>query len=255
MIGLLCLGKPDYEAIERFREVPFFFVTVWIGRCPASSTLRQRLDEVKGAFAQIVKEETAPVIGTVSTCQGGLAPLDIDVSPFDNSKKQKEGVARTYKGVDGYAPIFAYLGLEGYKVNVELREGSQHSQKETPSFLRESIRYAKMITDKRILVRLDAWNDSLDNIGICIEEGTDWLIKRNLRREGIQEWLKIAQEKGTKAASREGKTVWRGEVHRTVDGFAEPLRIVFDVTERTIKKGQSLLVPEVEVDTYWDFSY
>ena len=24
MIGLLCPGKPDYDAIERFRDVPFF---------------------------------------------------------------------------------------------------------------------------------------------------------------------------------------------------------------------------------------
>ena len=258
MIGLLCMGRPDYEAIEQFREVPFFRHSLGIDQCPASSTLRQRLDEVKGAFDQIVKEEsarlihnTAPVIGTVSTCKGGLAPLDIDVSPFDNSKTQKEGVRRTYKGVDGFAPILAYLGQEGYQVNVEFREGSQHSQKDTPAFLRESIRYAKMITGKGILVRLDAGNDSLDNIGICTEEGADWLIKRNLRKENIQEWLRIAQEKGKRAASRDGKTVWRGETYRTVDGFADPLRIVFDVTERTMKDGQWLLVPEVEVDTYW----
>jgi hypothetical protein len=213
---------------------------------------------VNGAFDRIVKEEsarlihnTAPAIGTVSTCKGELASMDVDVSPFDNSRTKKEGVSRTYKDVDGYAPIFAYLGREGYQVNVEFREGSQHSQKDAPAFLRESIRYAKMITDKGILVRLDAGNDSLDNIGICIKEGADWLIKRNLRRENIQEWLKIAQDKGQKAASREGKTVWRGETHRTVDGFADPLRIVFDVTERTMKNGQCLLVPEVEVDTYW----
>ena len=258
MIRLLCMGKPDYDAIEAFREVPFFSYSLGIDQCPASPTLRQRLDVVNGAFDRIVKEEsarlihnTAPVIGTVSTCKGELAPLDIDVSPFDNSKTKKEGVSRTYKGVDGYAPIFAYLGREGYQVNIEFREGSQHSQKDAPAFLRESIRYAKMITDKGILVRLDAGNDSLDNIGICIEEGADWLIKRNLRRESIQEWLKIAQEKGQKAASREGKTVWRGEGYRTVDGFADPLRIVFDVTERTMKDGQWLLVPEVEVETYW----
>ncbi len=258
MIGLLCMGKPDYEAIEQFREVPFFRHSLGIDQCPASSTLRQRLDEVKGAFDQIVKEEsarlihnTAPVIGTVSTCKGRFAPLDIDVSPFDNSKTQKEGVKRTYKGVDGFAPILAYLGQEGYQVNVEFREGSQHSQKDTPAFLKESIRYAKIITDKGILVRLDAGNDSLDNIEICIKEDAHWLIKRNLRRENTQDWLKIAQEKGQKAASREGKTVWRGETYRTVDGFAEPLRIVFDVTERTMKDGQWLLVPEVEVDTYW----
>jgi len=36
-----------------------------------------------------------------------------------------------------------------------------------------------------------------------------------------------------------------------VEGFAAPLRIVFEVTERTTKNVQCLLVPEVEVDTYW----
>jgi len=69
----------------------------------------------------------------------------------------------------------------------------------------------------------------LDNIGIYIEQGADWIIKRNLHRESVQEWLKIAQEKGKKEAPREGKTVWRGETHRTVEGFTDPLRIVFKV--------------------------
>lgn len=35
-------------------------------------------------------------------------PLDIDVTPFDNSNSQKEGVSRTYKGFDGFAPNYAY---------------------------------------------------------------------------------------------------------------------------------------------------
>jgi hypothetical protein len=83
-------------------------------------------------------------------------PLDIDVSPFDNSGTKKEGVSRTYKGVDGYAPIFAYLGQEGYGVNVELREGSVHCQKGTDSFLEQSIHYARRITDRKLLVRMDA---------------------------------------------------------------------------------------------------
>jgi len=166
--------------------------------------------------------KTAPGIGEVSTCKGNLAALDIDVSPFDNSKTKKEGVSRTYKGVDGYAPIFAYLGVEGYLVHAELREGKQHCQKDTPRFLWESIRYAKMVTDEGLLVRLDSGNDSLENIGVCIEEGVDWLIKRNLRREDVQEWLKIAQERGQKETPREGKTVWRGETHRTVEGLPHP---------------------------------
>lgn len=258
MLGLLCLGKPDYSAIDQFRGDTFFTGSLGIGQCPSSPTLRQRLDEVKGAFDQIIKEEsarliraTAPGIGAVSTSCGELAPLDIDVSPFNNSGTHKEGVERTYKGDDGFAPIFAYLGREGYQLNVEFRTGSQHSQKGTPTFLRDSIRYGKMVVDKGLLVRLDAGNDSLDNIGICIAEGADWLIKRNLRKESLQDWLAIAREHGKKMASREGKTVWLGETYRTLDGFAEPLRIVFEVTERLTKKGQCLLVPEVEVDTYW----
>ena len=51
----------------------------------------------------------------------------MDVSPFDNSKTKKEYVSRTYKGMDGYAPNFGYIGTEGHMVNTELREGKQHS--------------------------------------------------------------------------------------------------------------------------------
>lgn len=58
----------------------------------------------------------------------------MDVTPFDNSKTKKEGVSRTYKGFDGYAPIMAYLGTEGYLINAKLREGKQHCQCDTPAF-------------------------------------------------------------------------------------------------------------------------
>jgi hypothetical protein len=49
-----------------------------------------------------------------------LAALDIDVSPLDNSKTKKERFSRTYKGVDGYVPIFSYLGTKGYLVTAEV---------------------------------------------------------------------------------------------------------------------------------------
>ena len=83
MTGLLCLGKPDFDAIEPFRSDR-----------PASSTLRQRLDVVGNYFDQIIKEESASLIShtapnitpiTSSTCD--YIPLDIDVSPFDNSNR------------------------------------------------------------------------------------------------------------------------------------------------------------------------
>ena len=44
---------------------------------------------------------------------------------------------KTMEAVDGYAPIMAYIGTEGYLVNCELREGKQHCWKHTPEFLRK----------------------------------------------------------------------------------------------------------------------
>ena len=153
MTGLLCLGKPDYEAIELFRGNPFFSQSLGLEACPSSPALRQRIDVIGNAFDTIIKEEsadlircTAPQVSPIQTSCGSFVPLDVDVSPFDNSKTSKEGVSRTYKGYDGYSPIFAYVGMEGFLVNLELREGSQHCQKNTSSFLKDSIQYAKKTT-------------------------------------------------------------------------------------------------------------
>ena len=152
---------------------------------------------------------------------------------------------------DGYAPIFSYLGCEGYLLNVQLREGSQHCQKNTPAFLEASIQYAKRITSQKILLRMDSGNDSKDNFFPCVSEGVEFIIKRNLRKEDPQRWLKLAKETGTPCLCREGKNVWRGKTYQDLDGKDLPFPIVFEVTERMTKKGQALIFPEVQVDTYW----
>ena len=59
----------------------------------------------------------------------GHVPLDVDVTVLDNTGSRKEGVSRTYKGCDGDAPLMIYLGGEGYRIDVELRQGKQHCQK------------------------------------------------------------------------------------------------------------------------------
>ena len=51
MIGLICLGKPDFDAIEVFRDDPFFLQSLELASVPSSPTLRQRLDSVKGALS------------------------------------------------------------------------------------------------------------------------------------------------------------------------------------------------------------
>ncbi|BBH22598.1 hypothetical protein Back11_39430 [Paenibacillus baekrokdamisoli] len=72
--------------------------------------------------ADLLKRARAPLTPVQITFdhdeQKAYLPLDLDVSPFDNSNTKKEGVSRTYKGFDGYSPFFAYLGQEGYGVNV-----------------------------------------------------------------------------------------------------------------------------------------
>lgn len=266
-IGLLCQGKTDFDHIEAFRDDEFFTIALQVDNVPSSPTLRQRLDMVAGksGWESILREESARLLRaldvTLHPIELGVPaerrtyiPLDIDVSPFDHSGTKKEGVSRTYKGHDGYAPIFAYLGQEGYVVNVQLREGSTHVQKGTSTFLRESIQYARQVTDLPLLVRLDAGNDSAENIAVCRSQDSraEFIIKRNLRKESPEAWLVIAQRHGTCHEPRPGKKVYHGSLMCPVKGVSEPVRMVFEVIERTTTAdGQILLVPDIEVSAYW----
>ncbi|MDD1623010.1 MAG: hypothetical protein LUQ11_16155 [Methylococcaceae bacterium] len=68
--------------------------------------------------------------------------LDIDVYPINNEKTQKEGVSRTYKGFDGYAPIALYWGQDGWCIGNEPREGKRVAQfSVTESFMRNGKTY------------------------------------------------------------------------------------------------------------------
>ena len=101
---------------------------------------------------------------------------------------------------------------------------------------------------------MDGGNDSQDNLKVCLdpEIKADFIIKRNLRKETPEAWLTIAKEKGTATIEREGKTVYRGHQVVEIEGSDTPVRLVYKVTERTIlRSGQLLLVPEIEVETYW----
>jgi hypothetical protein len=190
----------------------------------------------------------------LTPCIRDLIPLDIDVSPFDNSNTKKEGVSRSYKGCDGYAPIFSYLGQEGYCINTQLREGKTHCQKGTAEYIDKTIRYAKGITDSSLLLRLDSGNDSADNIKICVSPETkaDFIIKRNLRKESLSMWLSVAREKEICCQEREGKKVYMGEIFSTIKKVGQRIRMIFHVIERTITAdGQILIEPDIKVDTYW----
>jgi hypothetical protein len=257
MAGLLSLAKPDFTAIEQFRDDEYFRAALGLTDVPSEPTLRQRLDEIAlvgAAVREKVLECTAKLLykhaKRLSPSFKDFIVIDGDVSPFDNSGTKKEGVSCTYKLMDGYAPMFAYIGLEGYLLNAQLREGKQHCQSGTPDFLRETFALARKITDKRLLVRLDSGNDDSENLRVCRKAKVDFIIKRNLRKESIAEWLLDAKAYGEWRTPREGKTVYVGDTIREREG--KHYRVVFQVIERTITRdGQTLLMPEVEVQTWW----
>ena len=139
-IGLLCQGKTSYDSVREFHADPDYFKAA-LGisyAIPSADTLRQRMDIIGRSLRNDILRANVTMFKTIgvepTALENGNVPLDFDVTPFDNSKSFKEGVSRTYKGYDGYAPMMGYIGAEGYLANTELREGKQHSQKGTPAF-------------------------------------------------------------------------------------------------------------------------
>ena len=265
-IGLLSQGKTDFEAVNEMLDDPDFYISaLGITRSiPSPETLRQRMDAIGSSIREQVLRANVEMFRTHNVHPGSLptgeVSLDIDVTPLDNSKSHKEGVSRTYKGFDGLAPAMAYLGTEGFLVNTELREGKQHCQKGMPAFLRETLRLSHEMTNHPLLVRMDSGNDAKENLGILLEDGSWFIIKRNIRKESPADWLDSVKEccKDIRHP-RDGKTVYVGSTWKSVEYFTETgesksitMRIVYEVTERTIDKyGQILLVPDIEVNTWW----
>ena len=236
-IGLLCQGKTSFDSVREFHADPDYFKAA-LGisyAIPSSETLRQRMDMIGSSLRKDILQANVTMFKTIgvepTALENGNVPLDLDVTPFDNSKTFKEGVSRTYKGFDGYAPMMAYIGSEGFLANTELREGKQHSQKGTPAFLRETLAMPHRLTEKSLLIRMDAGKDSAENLRILIEDGSWFIVRKNLRKiEKKDEWLE------------------------KVDGEERSIcmRIVYEVIERTIDKhGQFLLMPDIEVNTFW----
>ena len=266
-IGLLCQGKTSFDSVREFHEDPDYFKAA-LGisyAIPSAETLRQRMDAIGSSLREDILQANITMFKTIgvepTALENGHVPLDMDVTPFDNSKTSKEGVSRTYKGFDGYAPMMAYIGTEGFLVDTELREGKQHSQKGTPAFLRQTLTLARQLTSKPLRVRMDSGNDAAENLGILIEDGSWFVIKRNLRAaEKKEEWLEKVQDCCKDIRNpRDGKTVyvgssWKDVPYKTSSGEEKTIcmRIVYEIIERTIDKhGQFLFPADIEVNTFW----
>lgn len=263
-LGILSLGKSDFEAISGFRQDRYFQESLALKDVPSEPTLRQRMDEYAERFRIIVNfcvteflQKSGALFSALPT---GHVPLDIDVFTMDNSGTKKENVSRTYMNFDGFAPIAAYLALEGWLLEVEMREGSQHSQKDFIPFLARVLRKALDLTVARLLVRLDSAHDAWETrIELARHERADYILKWNPRRQSKTDWYHRAFAEGQVSEPRQGKRVALMSVREKHnwtddDGVERSLtcRLVIRVTERTIdKKGQRLLVSDIELEGWW----
>lgn len=262
-LGLLVQGKSDFDAIENLRGDKFFKQALGIGLLPSSPTLRQRMD----AHACRLAEQAVPMIEHLLARHApdygvlpcGWLPLDVDTFAMDNSGTAKEGVGRTYAGVDGYCPLAAYLGSHGFCLDLVLRPGTQHSTKHTDDDLRGIVPMAQRLSaagpKAPLLARLDSGFDAaalmtcLESMNLPDLPQLDWLIKWNPRGTDVAQMAADLDAATAWERPRAGKRVATWEHSVKVPGVQRPVRRVLRLVERTIGSGgQHLILPEYELD-------
>lgn len=261
MTGVLCNARADFNDVDQYKDDRVFSEAFGIKDLPSEPTLRQRLDDLPPERTQATLRELNLALlkdRNFKTVQAGhldLVPVDIDVSPFDNSGSNKQGVSLTYKKHLGFAPIFAYIGAQGYMLDHELRPGKQHCQEGTPEFIGSCVAsLGELGLNGQCLLRLDSGNDAEENFQ---HFGDNYfIVKRNLRRECPEQWLATARQVGQLHSPREGKNVYTGFVGHLCPGGAKSsmaeVPVAFEVIERlSDHHGNPLLIPEIEVNTYW----
>jgi Transposase DDE domain group 1 len=270
-VGLLVQGKSDFDAIENHRGDKFYKHALGIELLPSSPTLRQRMDAQAGALSPLVLPMIETLLRHHSPHYGvlpcGWLPVDIDTFAMDNGGTAKEGVGRTYAGVDGYCPLASYIGAHGFCLELSLRPGTQHSAKDTQDNLQRVIPLAQRLSaagpKAPLLARLDSGFDSaalmatIEALNAPGSPQVDWLIKWNPRsteRAELAAQIDAGLHDGEPGAvrwehPRQGKRVALWEQPVRIEGLSRPVRRVLRLVERTISAAaQHLIVPEYELD-------
>ena len=262
--ALLAQGKSDFVAVEQHREDDFFREALGLSQVPSEPTMRQRMDDHAVEFLQVV---SWAVIEFLMNADIPLTPLstghvavDIDGFAMDNSGTKKENVSRTYRNFDGYLALPVYLANEGWLIECPLLPGSRHPQKEFVALLQRALAKIRHIYKEKLLLRTDSAHDAADNrVELSRHENVDYIIKWNPRKQDSEAWRKLAFSKGKITNPRPGKRVAIFSVteqHRFTDENGEKQELTFRrvmrVIERTIdKKGQPLLIPDIELEGWW----
>jgi hypothetical protein len=182
---------------------------------------RQRLDAQGSAWFELVDQINERLLALrldgrpidFGLLANGYCPVDIDTFAMDNGDSAKEGVGRTYAGVDGYCPLAAYLGTQGYCLQLALRPGTQHSACESQYNLEHVLPLAARLSSAPLLLRADSGFCSKDLMlavhshASALGRTVDYLIKWNPRSTPVEAWAqaKCADEATVWCLLREGQ--------------------------------------------------
>jgi hypothetical protein len=126
--------------------------------------------------------------------------------------------------------------------------------------LQRALAKIRQITQDKLLMRTDSAHDAVDNrVELSRHDAVDYIIKWNPRKQNRAAWWQLACAKGKITTPRPGKrvaifSVTEPHCFTDVNGEQQELtfRRVMRVIERTIdKKGQPLLIPDIELEGWW----
>ena len=150
----------------------------------------------------------------------------------------------------------AYLGVEGWCVDLELRPGSQHAQHGFVGFLRGVLAKARVLTQAPLLVRLDSAHDAAETLRALEQaQGVHYVIRWNPRSRLPGPRLDRARAFGEEElGQRAGVRSWLVEIEeeRPVEaGSEEKVRsrlVVRVIEERIDESGRGLLFPRIHLE-------
>ena len=257
-------GQYNFANVSRLNDDAIVKQAVSLNTLPSEETLRQRFDgialhnEKQSLADSLIVEQLKLVkdLGKIKTNYFEYIPMDLDVSIMEQPNCKKEGVSWTYHEVMGYAPIFCYLGTNGYMLGNELRNGSQHSVPGTNEFIQRCFDKTDSLDIKRseILLRADSGHDDKNFLKLLNESGVKYLIKRNFRNEDRNHYIDNAIKTGVKIEEKHGKTRYLCTLsHVKPEGCENyPMFLVLEVIESMQDdKGQPYFYPMYELSGWW----
>ncbi len=261
ILALLCLGKTNFDDVEQFRNDKYFKKTLKMRSIPSAPTIRQRLEtwdeDMFKAIRQVNIALLRPFFGdeSVKIIDKIFTLLESDVTPMDNSKTNKEGIARTYKDFYGFAPMMSYAGTSGFMVNNELRNGDAHSNCEgTVKYFAETIALTNQLSNHPLFAIMDSGNDDKKLIFEFINSHVEFIVKRNLRRESKTKYIEyaLANHEHTTCDEKKGVKIYYARWTRKVEGREVPIAVVVREITMDKKTKQPCLMPLYDVDVYWN---